>query len=156
RNPESEHDTLAAMARDYADIVQAARPGPYVLLGWSMGGVISHALAAELEQRGQDVRLVGLIDPPRPGGPELDDIAAAVRAALVERRPEQAANETLLQHFRGLGSLPGEAELLMLCEDRGLLEKGSTSAEAFHAMVRLRLRHLQLVRMHRPLVIRSE
>jgi acyl transferase domain-containing protein len=156
RNPESEHGSLALMAFDYANIVQGARPGPYVLLGWSMGGVLSHAVAAELEQRGQHVRLVAMIDPPPPAGLELDDIAAAVRAAIVEVRPEHAANETLLQHFRGLTSLPRGAALLERCEEHGLLEKGRVSAEVFDAMVRLRLRHIELVRTHRPGVIGAD
>jgi rifamycin polyketide synthase module 1/2/3 len=156
RNPDTEHETLAMMASDYANVVQDARPGPYVLLGWSMGGVIGHAVASLLEQRGHQVRLVAMIDPPPPNGPQLDDIAAAVRAAVVEVRPEQAANEAILQYFRGLTSLPRGSALLELCAERGVLEKGSIPAEVFAAMVRLRLGHIQLVRTHRPGVIRAD
>src|SRR5262249_48601878 len=121
-------------------------------------GLISHAVADELEQRGHHVRLVAMIDPPRPGTLPLDDIAAAVRAVIVEVRPEQAADETLAQHFRGLTALPrgGTSDLLDLCEERGLLGKSSLSAEVFDAMVRLRLRHIQLIRAHRPAVIRAD
>jgi thioesterase domain-containing protein len=156
RNPDGEHESLAMMASDYADIVQRARPGPYVLLGWSMGGVVGHAVAAELEQRGQHVRLVAMIDPPPPAGLELDDMAAALRAAILEVRPEQATNERLPQLLRDLLSRSRESSLLEVCEQQGLLERGSISAEALEAMVRLRRRHVQLVRTHRPGVIRAD
>jgi malonyl CoA-acyl carrier protein transacylase/thioesterase domain-containing protein/aryl carrier-like protein len=158
QDPDREHESLAAMASEYANIIQATRPEPYVLLGWSMGAVLSHAIAVELEQRGQHVRLVAMIDPPRAGRLEIDDIAEAVRATVLEVRPEHAVTEALLQRFRGLASLPGgnTADLFKLCEEHRLLEKGSVSAETFDAMVRLRLRHFQIVRAHRPGVIRAD
>jgi acyl transferase domain-containing protein/thioesterase domain-containing protein len=158
RNPEWEHDSLAAMASDYADIVESTRPGPYVLLGWSMGGVIGHQMAAVLEERGRDVRLVAMIDPPAPGGLELDEIAAAVRAVVLELRPEHAADERIRDPFRGLSSLPahGTADLLARCVEHGLLDKGSISADVFDAMVRIRLRHIRLIRAHRPGEIRAD
>ncbi|WP_282706446.1 polyketide synthase Pks13 [Rhodococcus pyridinivorans] len=36
--------------------------GPYVLCGWSLGGVLAYAVARLLREEGKDVRLVGLID----------------------------------------------------------------------------------------------
>jgi thioesterase domain-containing protein len=158
QDPDREHESVAAMASDYADIVQGARSGPYVLVGWSMGAVLSHAIAVELEQRGQHVRLVAMIDPPRVGRLEIDDIAEAVRATVLEVRPEHAVSEAHLQRFRGLTSLPGGSttDLFTLCEELRLLEKGAVSAETFDAMVRLRMRHFQLVRTHRPGVIRAD
>jgi acyl transferase domain-containing protein/acyl-CoA synthetase (AMP-forming)/AMP-acid ligase II/thioesterase domain-containing protein len=158
QDPDREHESLAAMASDYANIIQATRPGPYVLVGWSMGAVLSHAIAGDLEQRGQDVRLVAMIDPPQAAGLDIDELAAAVWAVVLELRPEHAADETILPHVRGLAALPhrGTAELLARCEELGFLEKGSLSAQAFDVMVRLRLRHFQLVRAHRPGTIRSD
>src|SRR6185503_13299482 len=105
----------------------------------------------------QHVHLVAMIDPPRPAALELDDMAAAVRAAIIELRPEHAANETLRHGLPGLTSWPrNPADLLGLCEQHGLLAKGSISAEIFDSMVRLRLRHIQLVREHRPGMIRAD
>ena len=99
-----------------------------------------------------------MIDPPRASGLDIDELAAAVWAVVLELRPENAGDETILQHVRGLTVLPhqGTAELLVRCEEHGLLEKGSLSAEAFDVMVRLRLRHFQLVRAHRPGMIRAD
>jgi acyl transferase domain-containing protein/acyl-CoA synthetase (AMP-forming)/AMP-acid ligase II/thioesterase domain-containing protein len=158
RNPAAEHDSLAAMASDYADVVQGVRPGPYVLLGWSMGGVIGHHTAAVLEERGHEVRLVGMIDPPPPGGLELDEIAAAMRAVVLELRPEHAGHPQIDEHFRGLAGLPpgGTADLLTQCVEKGVLEKGSISADVFDAMLQLRLRHVRLLRAHRPGEIRAD
>ena len=41
--------------------------GPFVLAGWSLGGVLAYACAIGLKQAGADVRFVGLIDAVRPG-----------------------------------------------------------------------------------------
>ncbi|MGH3580549.1 MAG: thioesterase domain-containing protein, partial [Mycobacterium sp.] len=47
----------------YADRIQALDPaGPYHLLGWSFGGVVAHAVAAELQRRGADVARLILLD----------------------------------------------------------------------------------------------
>src|SRR5690606_34679039 len=49
-------DSLAAMARDYADRVQSLQDtGPYHLAGWSVGGILAQAVAVELQARGQAV-----------------------------------------------------------------------------------------------------
>ena len=40
---------------------------PFVLAGWSLGGVLAYACAIGLRQAGADVRFVGLIDAVRPG-----------------------------------------------------------------------------------------
>ncbi|MFA3877606.1 thioesterase domain-containing protein [Streptomyces sp. MMCC 100] len=55
--------SLAEMAADYADRITATAPeGPYRLLGWSVGGTIAHAVAAELERRGERVELLAVLD----------------------------------------------------------------------------------------------
>ena len=41
--------------------------GPYVLVGWSLGGALAYACAIGLAREGADVRFVGLIDMVRPG-----------------------------------------------------------------------------------------
>ena len=40
--------------------------GPFILAGWSLGGVLAYACAIGLKQAGADVRFVGLIDAVRP------------------------------------------------------------------------------------------
>jgi polyketide synthase 13 len=41
--------------------------GPFILAGWSLGGVLAYACAIGLKQAGADVRFVGLIDAVRAG-----------------------------------------------------------------------------------------
>ncbi|MEU5646714.1 non-ribosomal peptide synthetase, partial [Streptomyces milbemycinicus] len=43
--------------------IQEIQPeGPYHLFGWSFGGTAAHAMAVELERRGHEVGLLGLLD----------------------------------------------------------------------------------------------
>lgn len=55
--------SLAALASLYTTVIRQQQPeGPYLLLGWSFGGVLALAVAQCLEQQRQQVALVGLID----------------------------------------------------------------------------------------------
>ncbi|SDS93395.1 non-ribosomal peptide synthetase [Actinoplanes derwentensis] len=55
--------TMEQMAADHADAITAAFPdGPYHLLGWSFGGLLAYATAAELTRRGHTVPMVALLD----------------------------------------------------------------------------------------------
>ncbi|WP_185832431.1 non-ribosomal peptide synthetase [Streptomyces sp. WAC 04229] len=62
--------TLEELAAEYADLVQEAQPeGPYRLLGWSLGGNVAFAMAAELRARGREVELLAFLDAyPRQAG----------------------------------------------------------------------------------------
>jgi amino acid adenylation domain-containing protein len=60
-------EDLAAMAHDYVEAVRAVQPsGPYLLGGWSMGGLVALEMARRLKELGQQVALVALIDSPAP------------------------------------------------------------------------------------------
>ncbi|MEU8501932.1 amino acid adenylation domain-containing protein [Streptomyces lavendulae] len=55
--------SIEEMVEDYLEQVLQAQPnGPYYLLGWSFGGTLAHAMAAELQRRGKEVALVALLD----------------------------------------------------------------------------------------------
>jgi thioesterase domain-containing protein len=57
--------SLAALVTSYTRLIQAAQPaGPYRLAGWSMGGTLAFEIARRLEQAGQPVALLGLLDAP--------------------------------------------------------------------------------------------
>jgi amino acid adenylation domain-containing protein len=57
--------TLDGLADDYTERIRAAQPaGPYRLAGWSMGGVVAFEVARRLEQAGQQVCLLALLDAP--------------------------------------------------------------------------------------------
>jgi thioesterase domain-containing protein len=64
------------MARLYTEHVQAACPnGPYMLIGWSLGGIIAFEMAKLLQSAGKQVGLLALIDanPAPPEGNQLED-----------------------------------------------------------------------------------
>jgi hypothetical protein len=53
--------SVPAIVDDYLErILEVQQRGPFVLLGWSFGGVVAHAMAAELTRRGHDVALLAL------------------------------------------------------------------------------------------------
>lgn len=56
-------DSLAALAHAYADrVLSLQAEGPYHLAGWSVGGILAQAVAAELQARGRAVGVVALLD----------------------------------------------------------------------------------------------
>ncbi|MBJ8338145.1 alpha/beta fold hydrolase [Antrihabitans sp. YC3-6] len=55
--------SVDAMVTDYIeDILAIQQSGPFYVLGWSFGGVVAHAVAAELDKRGHEVAFLGLLD----------------------------------------------------------------------------------------------
>jgi thioesterase domain-containing protein len=55
--------SIDQMAADYIDQIRTVQPvGPYCLLGWSFGGLVAHAAATELQQRGEQVALLANLD----------------------------------------------------------------------------------------------
>ena len=64
------------MAQEYIDLIQnkIQQHGPYLLGGWSMGGMIAVRMAAVLEAQGETVLHVILIDAANPEEiPEFED-----------------------------------------------------------------------------------
>jgi aspartate racemase len=68
--PGLEHDqalptTVESMAAEYVAAIRAFQPaGPYLLCGWSVGGVIAFEIAQQLTGQGQPVALLALLDSP--------------------------------------------------------------------------------------------
>ncbi|MGW3051679.1 thioesterase domain-containing protein, partial [Kitasatospora sp. NPDC001175] len=51
------------MARDYIEQMRSVQPtGPYHVLGWSFGGLVTHTVAVELQQQGEEVEFVAILD----------------------------------------------------------------------------------------------
>ncbi len=99
-------------ARRYVDAIRSVQPdGPYHLLGWSLGGVLAHAVAVRLQDEGDEVALLAVMDsrlgevddsepvalPELVGGllgedaAEFGDLDAADVTTLVGRLPEPFA-----------------------------------------------------------------
>jgi len=61
--PQMTPQTLDEMAADYSRSIQQIQPtGPYNLLGWSFGGLVAHAIATRLQDQGETVSLLALLD----------------------------------------------------------------------------------------------
>ncbi len=76
--------SLASLADHYTTIIRAAFPdGPYLLAGWSMGGVLAYEVTRRLEQAGLKVSLLALLDPPYlvPAASQPDRAQLAVQFA---------------------------------------------------------------------------
>ncbi|MFE7621317.1 amino acid adenylation domain-containing protein, partial [Streptomyces sp. NPDC057496] len=70
--------SVAEVAADYVDQVRKVQPhGPYRLVGYSFGGIVVHEMAVRLQEAGEDVELLAVLDTaPRTGAepvPERGD-----------------------------------------------------------------------------------
>jgi thioesterase domain-containing protein/acyl carrier protein len=62
-NPLLPEITIEALARSYLDAVRRAVPkGPYLLGGWSFGGLVAAEMAQALRHAGEEVALLALLD----------------------------------------------------------------------------------------------
>ncbi|HYG65957.1 MAG TPA: amino acid adenylation domain-containing protein [Thermoanaerobaculia bacterium] len=67
RSPQEPIPDLRQMATLYVEVARQAQPaGPYRLAGWSMGGLVAYEMARQLEEQGEAVELVALIDAASP------------------------------------------------------------------------------------------
>ncbi|MBW4611013.1 MAG: SDR family oxidoreductase [Hassallia sp. WJT32-NPBG1] len=54
---------IADMANHYIEALRTVQPqGPYLLGGWSLGGVVAFEMAQQLQQQGEQVALLALLD----------------------------------------------------------------------------------------------
>lgn len=106
--------SLDALAAEYVERITAIAPhGPYHLAGWSVGGIIAHAMAVHLRALGRDVGLLAVLDAypsdcwraePEP------DAGAALRALLAvagydpQQHAELATREAIVAFLRAGGS----------------------------------------------------
>ncbi|HEX8474928.1 MAG TPA: amino acid adenylation domain-containing protein, partial [Pyrinomonadaceae bacterium] len=73
------------MAAYYIDALQRVQPqGPYLLGGWSLGGVIAFEMARQLHAEGHEIALLALIDSgaPTPSNQQAETDEATLLAAL--------------------------------------------------------------------------
>jgi pimeloyl-ACP methyl ester carboxylesterase/acyl carrier protein len=56
-------NSIDAAAQYYITLMKAVQPaGPYHLLGWSFGGMVAHAVACRLQERGDMIALLCMLD----------------------------------------------------------------------------------------------
>jgi aspartate racemase len=96
---EEPHTRIEDMAADYIEALRVVQPqGPYLLAGHSMGGIIAFEMSQQLQQQGQEVALLALIDSWAPVHiPEADDAMLLAHFAQ-ERGLPITVDEILQRH----------------------------------------------------------
>ncbi|MCC4587623.1 amino acid adenylation domain-containing protein [Xanthomonas sp. NCPPB 1067] len=155
-DPQHRPDSIEAIARDYLARLRSVQPqGPYRLIGWSLGGLIAHAIAAELHELGEEVELLAMLDSyphldQAAALPESENVSASVHALGLTLGPHQPMPTTMAElasllcdHY-GLNALPAVRQLL---EQRTTL-LGDLGDVTQH--------HLHLARRHRPRALNQD
>jgi amino acid adenylation domain-containing protein len=93
---------IEQMAEHYLAAVRATQPeGPYLLGGWSMGGIIAFEMARQLHAHGERVALLALMDvrPPDPNATWDEDLPTLLRsfARSLGLSPDQLSLEGFWQ-----------------------------------------------------------
>jgi thioesterase domain-containing protein/acyl carrier protein len=115
REPDRPAGSVDEIAREFLDLIRGVQPhGPYHLLGWSFGGLVAHAVATRLQQEGERVGLLALLDayPSRPGeAPEAPGLADALSLVVGDGGYDPAVAGELAR-------LAGPAELARYVHER--------------------------------------
>jgi amino acid adenylation domain-containing protein len=141
------HTSVEEMAAHYLEAMRRVQPeGPYLIGGWSMGGVVAFEMACQLEQLGERTALLFLIDSRAPTpqlshlapdrlttmvsfaqdlGLDIENLARSV-GDLLEMEPDEQLNH-VLEYARTSGILPPDADLPHL---RGLFHIFETNVRA--------------------------
>ncbi|MFI0977110.1 amino acid adenylation domain-containing protein [Streptomyces sp. NPDC021093] len=107
--------TMEEMAADYIEQMRTVRPhGPYRLIGWSVGGVLAHTVAVRLQEAGEQVELLALMDA-YPSDQwqdsaipaEADALTALLRMAGYDRTDELTREDVLATLHREGSALAG-------------------------------------------------
>ncbi|GLQ98962.1 non-ribosomal peptide synthase/polyketide synthase [Dyella mobilis] len=96
----------AVIERHVADMRKIQPQGPYRLMGWSLGGLMAHAIATRLQAEGEEVSLLAMIDAyPR----DAHFTAAPMKAS--EQAELQQLGHSLFQEILGSFGVDDAADL---------------------------------------------
>ncbi len=130
--------SLPALSAEYAQTLREFQPdGDFLLLGWSLGGIIAFDMAQRLTAAGARVRQVIMIDVSVPRIAELPpekeivrrflhDILASMRAPLagldrmLAEQPDEATSDAIFSNAERSGALPPGLETDLLAERYGV------------------------------------
>ncbi|WP_446425933.1 amino acid adenylation domain-containing protein [Kitasatospora purpeofusca] len=140
--------SIDEMARDYVDLIRSVqKTGPYRLLGWSLGGLLAHAVAVELQEQGEEVSFLALLDARlRTRGGALEE-ARAERDVLLSglREMGHGIDEADAARIRTVADVAG----FLVERDQGFAAMDATTAAS---MIELSLANRRLMNDHRPAV----
>ncbi|HYN87102.1 MAG TPA: alpha/beta fold hydrolase, partial [Ardenticatenaceae bacterium] len=116
--------TIEEMAAEYLEVVRSVQPaGPYLLAGWSFGGLVAFEMAQQLTRAGEEVALLALLDQEVSPGDEAAEVDTAAIVADILLYLTRSQGRTLELDVDALRSLPLDDQLA-----RGLEILGSTEA----------------------------
>jgi thioesterase domain-containing protein/acyl carrier protein len=144
------HTRIEDMAAWYIQALQTVQPtGPYLLGGWSMGGVVAFEMAQQLHAQGQRVALLALLDGRIPTPDEAFPEEDAEAIVLVERYFGISFGP-----MESLMELPKDEQLAFMLEQAksaGLIpaELDVAQARRFVELLRSDLRATQNYGLHR-------
>ncbi|MEE1797712.1 amino acid adenylation domain-containing protein [Streptomyces sp. JV176] len=153
-------DSLARMAADYvAQIRTVQANGPYHLLGWSFGGHVVQEMAAQLEEAGEEVAALVVVDSsPVDGRP-----TAGVRADFAEQENTVAEALTGVEHEAYVRIVRNNTKILLAHRTRKtagdlllISGDGDTKADLWRPSVSGEVREHTLDCPHREMLLNSE
>lgn len=151
---------LHDMAACYLAAIRRAQPrGPYLLGGWSMGGLVALELARQLEAQGEEVALLALIDSAVPGRTAvMDDLALLawfVRdlGGNTDWQPDPSRLPAD-QALAAPGSDARRAALLAQARDAGAIARDVTLAQ-LQRLLRVFLANNQAMEQYQPGAVRA-
>src|SRR3954447_20249549 len=107
-----------------AALREAQPDGPYILVGHSIGGHVAYEMAARLQSAGQEVLLLGLLDP---AGPHTLRWAGRTRARVLELTGLGAEPRREGAHRVALSAFKNRI-VWRLCRDRGTVSENGSQA----------------------------
>ncbi|MFC3964490.1 amino acid adenylation domain-containing protein [Nocardia jiangsuensis] len=145
--------SLPEIAERYLAEIRAVQPhGPYHLLGWSLGGIVAHAIATTLQAAGEEVALLAMLDSHHQI--DISDFRSALRAALGELGIDDAVLGALPDDpDHDLTELPDEA--LALLHAAVPAEAAVLTPERVRRIYRNAVRSAELINRYRPEVFRG-
>jgi amino acid adenylation domain-containing protein len=144
------HTRIEDMAAWYIQALQTVQPtGPYLLGGWSMGGVVAFEMAQQLHAQGQRVALLALLDGRIPTPDETFPEEDAEAILMVERYFGISFGP-----MESLAQLPKDEQLAFMLEQAksaGLIpaELDVSQARRFVELLRSDLRATQIYGLRR-------
>jgi thioesterase domain-containing protein/acyl carrier protein len=141
--PQMAPHALEEMAADYLTFIRNVQPtGPYNLLGWSFGGLVAHAVATLLEDQGETVGLLAVLDsypidghsPPQTE-PDSDDgklLAGQLKALGYYRGDDPLDVSSALDILRKEGDMLSNLEEHQISAIIQVMKRNSRLAKNFH------------------------
>jgi thioesterase domain-containing protein/acyl-coenzyme A synthetase/AMP-(fatty) acid ligase/acyl carrier protein len=143
------HTGLESMSAEYVEAIRTVQPiGPYLLGGWSLGGVIAFEMARQLKQQGQEVALLALIDSqapsqnPETSTPETELVTFALHLGFTEGRIVAAGAKIQSRPLHEqLALVLAEAQALGLVSQKMTLEELKAIWDTFQGTMKVTERY---------------